>query len=245
MMISRTIVDRIHNEFNARFLEKNSGTGLWNEVKDRRALEKTAQALRDGVAPLKKKLAAELSKPAFLDALFQDDMKPSTSQDVVLNGKKHRRTAPAPSLVADDTFSSAATVTECPPPKRHCSDSRVTGCGSTPDVNLECFAPLPWKPLQVEPSVDGMMHEALELLSGTGILPLEHPYIFLDMTAPGSAAMDERSVVSKSPPPPLTNDADAYINAENTMFHSSFRFSSSDLIGTVLDGSILLDQSSI
>jgi len=49
MLISRSIVNRVRTQFYppGRFLEKDLATGLWSDVGDRRACEKTAQALRD------------------------------------------------------------------------------------------------------------------------------------------------------------------------------------------------------
>mmetsp|Transcript_40225 Transcript_40225/g.84482 ORF Transcript_40225/g.84482 Transcript_40225/m.84482 type:complete len:321 (-) Transcript_40225:191-1153(-) len=103
MNISRSIVDRIHNEFNARFLEKRIGTDLWVEVEDRRALEKTAQALRDGALPLKKKLVQDMS-----DSLFENDssekplLRRSANFTIPKSDKKHRRTATAPTFSNED-----------------------------------------------------------------------------------------------------------------------------------------------
>lgn len=73
MTISRKLVDKVHNEFNppGRFLEKNAETGAWHEVDDKRALEKTAQTLRDYAAPLRKKMAKEGTDSGFLDALVE------------------------------------------------------------------------------------------------------------------------------------------------------------------------------
>jgi len=60
--ITRSVVDHIHTQLNppGRFLEKDPATGRWKEVDMKRAHEKTAQALRDGAAPLRKKLSSEI-----------------------------------------------------------------------------------------------------------------------------------------------------------------------------------------
>ena len=75
MMMSRSIVDKIRKELNppGRFLEKNSD-GVWSEVPTKKALEKTAQALRDGAFPLKKEmqLSEDFSDTAFLSAIFNE-----------------------------------------------------------------------------------------------------------------------------------------------------------------------------
>lgn len=56
-----------------RFLEKNPETGLWSDVGERKAVEKTSQALRDGAAELRKQLSADLHDPDFLNAVFDMD----------------------------------------------------------------------------------------------------------------------------------------------------------------------------
>lgn len=62
MNISKSIVEQVHTlSPPGKFLERNSDTGLWHEVDQKRALEKTAQALRDGAAPLRKRMAEDLS----------------------------------------------------------------------------------------------------------------------------------------------------------------------------------------
>lgn len=72
MLISRSIVEQVRTKLDppGRFLERNADTSLWHEVDLKRALEKTAQALRDGAAPLRKKLAEEVSDRHFFDKLF-------------------------------------------------------------------------------------------------------------------------------------------------------------------------------
>ena len=73
MTISRSIVDHVRTQLHppGRFLEKHAQTGLWQEVDDKRALEKTAQALRDGAAPLRKQLAEDMQDPSFLNGVFE------------------------------------------------------------------------------------------------------------------------------------------------------------------------------
>lgn len=56
MLITAGVVDHIHTQLSppGRFLEKDLDTGRWKEVDMKRAHEKTAQALRDGAALLRK-----------------------------------------------------------------------------------------------------------------------------------------------------------------------------------------------
>ena len=88
MMISRAVVEEVKTKLNppGRFLEKNAETGLWHEVTDKRALEKTAQAFRDGSAHLRQKLPDEVSDSAsdsasFSEALSKGDVSSSKSFD--------------------------------------------------------------------------------------------------------------------------------------------------------------------
>ena len=67
--ITRSIVEHIQTRLTppGRFLEKDQASGAWKEVETKRAHEKTAQALRDGAAPLRKRLSVEItSDPLFL-----------------------------------------------------------------------------------------------------------------------------------------------------------------------------------
>lgn len=79
MLISRSIVDKVRKSLNppGRFLEKfdtsSSGEVLWKEVDTKKALEKTAQALRDGAFPLRKQLSEDFTESGFLEAVFQEE----------------------------------------------------------------------------------------------------------------------------------------------------------------------------
>eukprot|EP00804_Cyclotella_cryptica_P013180 CCRYP_006974-RA/>CCRYP_006974-RA protein AED:0.30 eAED:-0.27 QI:0/0/0/1/1/1/2/0/863 len=104
MMISRSIVDKVHNDLDppGRFLEKDS-SGLWFEVGMKKALEKTSQALRDGAFPLRKQLSEDMSDPTFLAAVFDtndnvlaDAPKPAVPRISSTDKKGHRRLASAP-----------------------------------------------------------------------------------------------------------------------------------------------------
>jgi len=72
--ISQSIVDAIRSmKPPGRFLEKNPTTGLYNDVGDQKAIEKTSQALRDGAASLRKQLSEDMRDPDFLSAVFDTD----------------------------------------------------------------------------------------------------------------------------------------------------------------------------
>ena len=74
MAISRSIVEAIRSmEPAGRFLDKSPATGLWSDIGDRKAVEKTSQALRDGAATLRKQLSEDLGDPDFLSAVFEND----------------------------------------------------------------------------------------------------------------------------------------------------------------------------
>lgn len=109
MMISRSIVDKVRTQLvpPGRFLEKDTDTGLWYEVDVKKALEKTAQRLRDLAGPLRKQLSEDFSDPSFLSAVFDgaNGIGITTPGATPLNGgashRGHRRnkTAPARDLV--------------------------------------------------------------------------------------------------------------------------------------------------
>lgn len=79
MSISRSIVDAVRSlDPPGRFLEKDPVTGLWNDIGQSKAIEKTSQCLRDGAASLRKQLSADLGDPDFLNAVFGDNEEKDT-----------------------------------------------------------------------------------------------------------------------------------------------------------------------
>jgi hypothetical protein len=78
MSISRSIVEAVRSMSpSGRFLEKNVITNMWSDIGDRKAIEKTSQALRDGAATLRKQLSQDLGDPDFLSAVFDMDSSPA------------------------------------------------------------------------------------------------------------------------------------------------------------------------
>jgi hypothetical protein len=69
MQISRSIVDAVRSS-GGRFLDKSPTTGFWADIGDRKAIEKTSQALRDGASGLRKELSEDLGDPEFLAGVF-------------------------------------------------------------------------------------------------------------------------------------------------------------------------------
>eukprot|EP00579_Thalassiosira_antarctica_P019051 CAMPEP_0201962964 /NCGR_PEP_ID=MMETSP0904-20121228/8980_1 /ASSEMBLY_ACC=CAM_ASM_000553 /TAXON_ID=420261 /ORGANISM="Thalassiosira antarctica, Strain CCMP982" /LENGTH=445 /DNA_ID=CAMNT_0048509473 /DNA_START=113 /DNA_END=1450 /DNA_ORIENTATION=+ len=146
MSISRSIVNKIHTELNppGKFLEKKAETGLWHEVDNKRALEKTAQALRDGAAPLRKQLLEDMSDPAFLDALFDGDTfgESSLSRSTAMaqmdlsskgKNKKHRRTITASSI--GDNILSLGSANPPRPKKQRSNPDIVSGVSDPVDAD--------------------------------------------------------------------------------------------------------------
>jgi hypothetical protein len=80
MAISRSIVEAVRSMSpQGRFLEKDLTTNLWSDIGDRKAIEKTSQALRDGAATLRKQLSHDLNDPDFLSAVFDMDSSCTTA----------------------------------------------------------------------------------------------------------------------------------------------------------------------
>lgn len=94
MLISRSVVKHVCTQLlpPGRFLEKNADTGLYHEVDTKRALEKTAQALRDGAAPLRKKLAKDLESLS-----SSDDGRPTKKQRIISPANISPSISPMPS----------------------------------------------------------------------------------------------------------------------------------------------------
>mmetsp|Transcript_47038 Transcript_47038/g.142434 ORF Transcript_47038/g.142434 Transcript_47038/m.142434 type:complete len:762 (-) Transcript_47038:198-2483(-) len=73
MGISRKIVEAVRaRDPPGRFLEKDQATSLWFDISDKKAIEKTSQALRDSAASLRKQLSEDLADPDFLKAVFDE-----------------------------------------------------------------------------------------------------------------------------------------------------------------------------
>lgn len=97
MAISRSIVDAVRSmNPPGRFLDKDPDTGLWNDIGDRKAIEKTSQALRDGAADLRKQLSEDLGDPDFLNAVFEDEMDVSTSSTHTMISETSQGDTPMP-----------------------------------------------------------------------------------------------------------------------------------------------------
>ena len=87
MAISRSIVEAVRSMSpQGRFLEKNLTTNMWTDIGDRKAIEKTSQALRDGAATLRRQLSHDLNDPDFLSAVF--DMDSSSTAVATLKDKE-------------------------------------------------------------------------------------------------------------------------------------------------------------
>jgi len=115
MTISRSIIEAVRSmNPPGRFLDKSQDTGLYFEVPERKALEKTAQALRDGAANLRKQLSDDFHDPDFLNVVFdaqpKDDdwkseedkkiKKPKKKKAVVKKAPVSKVRSPARSLVS-------------------------------------------------------------------------------------------------------------------------------------------------
>jgi len=153
MAISRSIVDRMKNEFNARFLQKCTGSNLWIEVDRKRALEKTAQALRDGAAPLKRgRMEEEWTATLSRENTRSETPLLMTSMNnmcMASKSKKHQRTITAPIIQEEipslsdlpchkkrRLHSNALAETETSAPTKHYFTLHATGQSA---MNANCM----------------------------------------------------------------------------------------------------------
>jgi len=82
-LIARRVVEAVRNQSPpGRFLQKNGKTGLWDDIGDGRAREKTSQALREGASVIRNMADKESGSP-----------------DVQAKLKKTIRTSPGPMVV--------------------------------------------------------------------------------------------------------------------------------------------------
>jgi hypothetical protein len=69
MKISRSIVETVRSlDPPGRFLEKDQVTAKWHDIGDKKAVEKTSQALRTSAASLRKHLSHDLGDPERVSA---------------------------------------------------------------------------------------------------------------------------------------------------------------------------------
>jgi len=92
MNISRSIVTKVRNlNPPGRFLEKNLDDGLWYDIGDKKAAEKTAQALRDRAANFRKQMSEENSdKKSSLNVMDEND-NTSKIRTPISASSKHER----------------------------------------------------------------------------------------------------------------------------------------------------------
>lgn len=107
MKISRSIVEAVRSlDPPGRFLEKDQSSSKWFDIGDKKAVEKTSQALRDGAASLRKQLSEDLGDPDFLSAVFDMEVAPPEKKIVPKKEKKtpakkgHRRIKSNPNTTA-------------------------------------------------------------------------------------------------------------------------------------------------
>jgi hypothetical protein len=92
MKISRSIVEAVRSMSPpGRFLERDVLPGFYNDIGDRKAIEKTSQALRDGAQHLRSILDREFKDPAFPTVVFESNApKKDSSSKKVVRAKKVR-----------------------------------------------------------------------------------------------------------------------------------------------------------
>jgi hypothetical protein len=70
MIISRSIVHAIRSmEPPGRFLDRKDKTGPWYDIGDKKAIEKTSQALRDSATAIRKQLSDDFGNPDFSEEM--------------------------------------------------------------------------------------------------------------------------------------------------------------------------------
>eukprot|EP00584_Thalassiosira_punctigera_P008013 CAMPEP_0172539210 /NCGR_PEP_ID=MMETSP1067-20121228/10463_1 /TAXON_ID=265564 ORGANISM="Thalassiosira punctigera, Strain Tpunct2005C2" /NCGR_SAMPLE_ID=MMETSP1067 /ASSEMBLY_ACC=CAM_ASM_000444 /LENGTH=541 /DNA_ID=CAMNT_0013324859 /DNA_START=103 /DNA_END=1728 /DNA_ORIENTATION=+ len=75
-LIARRIVEAVRNQTPpGRFLSKDSKTGLWNDIGDGKAREKTSQALREGAPIIREHMTGKPSSPTNVAAVLKEAKK--------------------------------------------------------------------------------------------------------------------------------------------------------------------------
>ncbi|KAL7541799.1 LOW QUALITY PROTEIN: hypothetical protein ACHAWF_007022 [Thalassiosira exigua] len=103
-LIARRIVEAVRNQTPpGRFLSKDSRTGLWNDIGDGKAREKTSQALREG-APILRDMISRPASPSAVAVVLKEAKKAERAEKEcgVRTGSKQGRGSPAKSGRDDD-----------------------------------------------------------------------------------------------------------------------------------------------
>lgn len=108
MKISRNLVQAIRSlNPPGRFLDKDPSTGHWFDIGDRKAIEKTSQALRDGAKQVRQQLSQDLSDPSFLTAIFSAEEEQQCLDDSFSNLSSSTTTVSSTSSAAKDNKAKA------------------------------------------------------------------------------------------------------------------------------------------
>eukprot|EP00980_Cylindrotheca_fusiformis_P026070 scaffold15305_cov126-Cylindrotheca_fusiformis.AAC.8 len=129
LKISRSIVAAIREQ-NGRFLERDAKKGVWNDIGDKKAIEKTSQALREGQPKLKQKMVEMGQMPQ--DGNVNVDQRYG-------NGIYNPRGNPVPGVV------NGMRVNMPPPPSRGSSNDPMNPEGLISRLSLSSSIPS-WTP---------------------------------------------------------------------------------------------------
>ncbi|CAB9511726.1 Nitrilase family, member 2 [Seminavis robusta] len=158
MSISRSIVEAVRSlKPPGRFLEKNPVTGMWSDIGDRKAIEKTSQALRDGAAGLRKELSEDLGDPDFLSGLFDMDKASAKAKPTspTAKGAKEKPVKAKPTKKGHRrTRSNPSAVTKAPAKVLHKQKSQGAEAEPSPEgASIRSLPPQPMSPTSPRSSV--------------------------------------------------------------------------------------------
>eukprot|EP00581_Thalassiosira_minuscula_P007419 CAMPEP_0183704222 /NCGR_PEP_ID=MMETSP0737-20130205/1622_1 /TAXON_ID=385413 /ORGANISM="Thalassiosira miniscula, Strain CCMP1093" /LENGTH=490 /DNA_ID=CAMNT_0025931049 /DNA_START=194 /DNA_END=1666 /DNA_ORIENTATION=+ len=130
-LIARRIVEAVRNQTPpGRFLSKDSKTGLWNDIGDGKAREKTSQALREG-APIIRDMIGKPTSPTNVAAVLKEAKKAERAEKeygVKLPKKSAQETHEADSDAASTIHEASPTLPKSEPTAM----KRVLSIGNSP-----------------------------------------------------------------------------------------------------------------
>jgi hypothetical protein len=190
LKISRSIVAAIREQ-KGRFLERDAKRGTWYDIGDKKAIEKTSQALREGQPKLRAKMVEMGQIPP------EDGVEMSVQQQLGNGIYAPRQTPSLNSLGSIGSMASIGSFSAPNPYAIHSHMGSITSIGSRqPSLTQDTMPPPPSRTLSnnMNMSDEMMMMQRLSLSGQSG--PSSVPSWTPSITSMNAAMMDESQIRS-------------------------------------------------
>mmetsp|Transcript_7061 Transcript_7061/g.16143 ORF Transcript_7061/g.16143 Transcript_7061/m.16143 type:complete len:569 (-) Transcript_7061:2029-3735(-) len=216
--VSKGIVRAVRNQNPpGRFLQKDEKSGLWYDIGDQKAREKTSQALREGAPEIRREITTHATPPVWVGASSQAPPSQSSQASGSPNQTQTPNTAvpnTAPPPAGTANAPTASTRSAAPGPTLIPPGGYTSGRGRDPPGNAAAAAALRHHPGVMTPAA--LAAAGLHPHTGAPLyLPMAAAAAAAGMTAAGPAFVDPMGRIveqeSKSPSPPESNEKQSEI----------------------------------